>query len=278
MKEKRQGSGLPAIVSIFLPIFFLYNYPGLQSAVIICVYQMGLIFIHSTFYGHLSFGDGIWSTAPIMYAFLLNDWSPRGTLQFLLILLWGVRLSYNIWRKGGYRGLEDYRWVVVKQRFKTALAWELFRILFLCCYQMVINFELALPVYYTPAGPLHTFDYILGALGLFFIVYQLIADQQQWDFQSQKKQGGKEENKIGFVRTGLWRYSRHPNYFAELGLWWSVYGLTYGFNWSVLGVLQMTLLFQRVIKLTEKISSSKYDQYAAYQKTTSQLIPLPPKH
>ena len=91
-----------------------------------------------------------------------------------------------------------------------------------------------------------------------------------------RKEGRKVENEIGFVSTGLWRFARHPNYFAKLGLWWSVYAFTYGLNRGVLGALTMTGLFQRVIRLTEKGTSSKYQGYKKYQANTSKIIPWPP--
>ena len=83
---------------------------------------------------------------------------------------------------------------------------------------MIINFELVLPVYYNQPGELNIFDLILFIVGVFFIGFQLVADQQQWDFQLRKKLGGELEQNVGFIRNGLWKYSRHPNYFAELGL------------------------------------------------------------
>lgn len=276
MAKSEKGSGLPSLLFIFFPFIFLYSQPGLYSGILLCVYQMGLIFIKSTFFNHLSAGDEIWSTAPIMYAYLLSSNSSRNNLQLLLITLWGTRLSYNLWRKGGYRGLEDYRWVTVKNRFKNPIAWKAFHVLFLCIYQMVINFQQVLPLYYTEPGELCEKDYLLTVFALLFIVYQAISDQQQWTFQEHKKSYPNDPiSKIGFAHKGLWQFCRHPNYFAELGFWWCIYGFTYNLNWGIAGVLTMTLLFQRVIRLTEAISSKKYPLYKTYQERTPKLIPWP---
>jgi steroid 5-alpha reductase family enzyme len=269
-----KSSGLGSLFLIFLPFIYFYNQESSNSSYYLCAYQMVLIFVKSTFFNHLSAGDEIWSTAPIMYAYLDNNWTPRGKAQFYLIAFWGVRLSYNLWRKGGYRGLEDYRWVVVKQRFQNPLAWRLFQVSFLCIYQMIINYQLTFPVSKAPAGPLLFSDYLLISISTFFILFQSIADQQQWDFQQQKKSNpSSPASQVGFVHTGLWRLSRHPNYFSELGFWWSIFLLTYSLSWSLIGVLTMTLLFQRVILLTERISQKKYPFYSKYQSCTSQLIP-----
>ena len=276
MEKTEKGSGIPSLLLIFAPMFFLWYSPGINSTLIVCIYSMFIIFIKSTFYNHLSTGDEIWSTAPIMYAYLLNDWSPRGKLQFVLVLLWGVRLSFNLWRKGGYRGLEDYRWLAIKKRFTNPIAWQCFRIFFICIYQVLLNLQLVLPILYNRPGDLIITDWVLFSAGLFFIAYQMVADQQQWEFQCRKTQGGKAELAVGFVNTGLWKYCRHPNYFAELGLWWSVFGFTYGVLWTAVGAAQMTFFFQRVIRLTEKMSSSKYEGFKEYQQTTSKLIPWPP--
>ena len=134
---------------------------------------------------------------------------------------------------------------------------------------MVINFQLVWPVNTVRTGDLDWIDYTCAIFGLFFIVFQAIADQQQWDFQCKKN----IETKHGFIREGLWKYSRHPNYFAELGLWWCVYLMNKEISWSILGVAQMTLLFFRVIKITESASSKKYEDYKQYQGKTSKLIP-----
>jgi len=91
--------------------------------------------------------------------------------------------------------------------------------------------------------------------------------------------------KRGFLSHGVFRYSRHPNFFGEMGIWWFVYlfsvAATYPIhiqwiNPTIIGTVLLTLLFQGSTPLTEYLSSSKYPAYKQYQKTTSRLIPFFP--
>ena len=126
----------------------------------------------------------------------------------------------------------------------------------------------------------------------FFLVYETIADEQQWSFQSQKWaliRGGKKLDELpapynkGFNTVGLWGHSRHPNYFGEQGIWLSFYvfsigalvatGLRYIFNWSIVGALLLVVLFLGSSAFAEEISSAKYPEYAHYKKTVSKFFP-----
>ena len=91
-----------------------------------------------------------------------------------------------------------------------------------------------------------------------------------------------KEYSKGFIDTGLWAYSRHPNYFCEVSMWWSIYLFSVGatgsaLNWSILGVVFLTMLFlvpeTGSLDCGEYLSSGKYKQYADYQKRVSKFIP-----
>jgi len=84
----------------------------------------------------------------------------------------------------------------------------------------------------------------------------------------------------GFYCEGLYRYSRHPNYFGEIGQWLVIYLLTVvgvGFNWSIIGLLNLFHIFFRSIMLTESLSDFKYPPYKRYASKTSILFPWFPK-
>jgi steroid 5-alpha reductase family enzyme len=97
--------------------------------------------------------------------------------------------------------------------------------------------------------------------------------------ESGKKLGDLPERyRKGFLTEGLFRYSRHPNFFCEISIWWVQFlfsASSVGLNYTGLGALLLNLLFLGSTALTEKISSEKYPLYTKYQKTTSKLIPLP---
>ncbi len=116
----------------------------------------------------------------------------------------------------------------------------------------------------------------------FIIVIETIADQQQWSYQKEKKKasaaGGEIQEKYrkGFVQTGLWSLSRHPNFAAEQAVWivfyfFSVAATGHWLNWSVMGAILLVLLFWGSSSFTESITAGKYPDYADYQKRTAQL-------
>jgi steroid 5-alpha reductase family enzyme len=128
-------------------------------------------------------------------------------------------------------------------------------------------------------------DIVCAILVLFFIVFETIADIQQWKFQRKKWQIIKagitlpEEYKVGFLRKGLWAYSRHPNYFAEQCIWIFFYAFAIAasgewINWSIAGCLLLVLLFQGSASFSEEISASKYPEYKNYQQQVSKFIPV----
>ncbi len=115
------------------------------------------------------------------------------------------------------------------------------------------------------------------------------ADQQQWVFQESKH--GKQprlpelaaDYERGFLTSGLFVYSRHPNFFAEQMLWisFATFSITASGSLNLLswaGAISLVLLFQGSTTFTEKITASKYPRYTEYQKTTSRLWPIPPVH
>lgn len=94
----------------------------------------------------------------------------------------------------------------------------------------------------------------------------------------------------GFLTVGLFRYSRHPNFFFEQAQWWVFYAIGataavasgLGFfggvlNWTIVGPLLLTALFIGSTIFTESITASRYPEYAEYRRTTSMLVPLPPR-
>ncbi len=132
-------------------------------------------------------------------------------------------------------------------------------------------------------------DAVFAVLFLAFLVGELTADQQQWNFHWAKERAG-GVLAPGFATTGLLRYSRHPNFFFEQSEWWAFYaigatsavasglGLWGGVvNWTILGAALLTVLFIGSTIFTESISAGRHPAYAQYQRTTSMLVPWPPK-
>ena len=139
------------------------------------------------------------------------------------------------------------------------------------------------PVTVSDVRPLGGWDVLLAALFALFLVGETVADQQQWRFHGRKRAAAARGETLdpGFLDTGLFRYSRHPNFFCEQAQWWVVWlfavvarGQDWG--WTVLGAVALTGLFVGSTRFTESLSSAKYPAYADYRRRTSMLVPWRP--
>jgi steroid 5-alpha reductase family enzyme len=251
-------------------------------AAVTCAYA----WIASLFTGDTSWVDRIWSIVPAIYAWVFAGFAgftnARLDVMAAVVTIWGARLTFNFARKGGYSGVEDYRWPVLRASMKS-WQFQLFNFFFIVIYQNFILVLIALPAwsaYENRSTSFGVLDFVLAALFLACTVLETIADQQQWDFQSLKHQeidAGRVPH-AQFVTSGLFRYSRHPNYFFELAQWWIFFlmgalAARTLLEWTVIGALLLSALFVGSTSFTEKITLSKYPEYAKYQQRTSAIIP-----
>lgn len=257
----------------------------------ICAAVCALTWILSLITGEHSWVDRLWSVVPVVYMWVfaaaagLEDW--RLNVMAGLVTLWGIRLTFNFARKGGYApGGEDYRWAILRARMPR-WAYELFNIFFIVIYQNVLLLLITLPaltVLLSGAGSFGVADALLTLLFLGLLTLETIADQQQWDFH-QWKRAETEAGRIvspGFLTRGLFSVSRHPNFFAEQAQWWVIFlfgAVAAGSiaQWTVVGAFLLTLLFLGSTRFTEAITLSKYPEYAQYQRRVSVLIPWWPR-
>lgn len=238
-----------------------------------------------------SWVDRLWSITPPLFAVHFAGHAgfadARLNLMAALTVLWGVRLTYNFARKGGYKpGGEDYRWEEIQQKIGP-MWFQVLNATFLAPFQNFLLLFLVLPSYAAHqhlGEPLGWLDYVAAIAFVVLLIGETIADEQQWAFQSAKHAAAArgETPDQGFITSGLFRYSRHPNFFCEQAMWWVYYLFSVAagagwLNWTISGAVMLTLLFQGSTTLTEKISARKYPDYAEYQRTTSRLIPWFPK-
>lgn len=237
-----------------------------------------------------SWVDRLWSIVPVVYVWIfaiaagLAD--PRLDVLAGLVTLWGARLTFNFARKGGYSGVEDYRWPVLRGRMSRG-QYAVFNLFFIVLYQNALLVLITLPAltaFEHRGAPLGPLDLVLAGLFLAFLAGETVADQQQWDFHQGKRADAAagRESSPRFLQSGLWRFSRHPNFFFEQAQWWTFFllGATAAgsvLQWTVLGPFLLTVLFVGSTIFTESITRSKYPEYADYRATTSMLVPLPPR-
>jgi steroid 5-alpha reductase family enzyme len=238
-----------------------------------------------------SWVDRIWSIIPVVYVWIfaasLGLANARLDVMAVLVTLWGARLTFNFARKGGYSGVEDYRWAILRGRMKR-WQFEFFNFFFIVLWQNFILLLIALPAFTAwndRATPFGFWDVVVAVIFLGLLVGETVADQQQWNFHAWKK----AETDAGrtpqhrFLQTGLWRFSRHPNFFFEQAQWWTLFffGVVAAgsiLQWTVLGAFLLTTLFIGSTIFTESITLSKYPEYADYQAVTSPVVPWFPRH
>jgi len=258
--------------------------------IVVALIACAFCFIASLISGDNSWVDRLWSILPVVYAWIFAASAglanPRLDVMAALVTLWGARLTYNFARKGGYTGTEDYRWAILRGRMKP---WQfgVFNLFFIVLYQNAILVLITLPavtVLNNPTRPLGLLDVLAGLLFLALLAGETIADQQQWNFHAwkQREADAGRQPQPRFLQTGLWRLSRHPNFFFEQAQWWTLFlfgAIAAGslLQWTALGAVLLTLLFVGSTVFTESITRSKYPEYADYQATTSPIVPWFPR-
>lgn len=202
--------------------------------------------------------------------------SPRQLLITLLVLLWGIRLSSHIFlRNKGKK--EDFRYMEWRKQWGEH--WKIKSYLYVFLLQGFLMLLVAFPVIFTNTydGPsLGLFDRTGVLLWIIGFYFETVGDWQLMQFRR------KTTNKGKVLQTGLWKYTRHPNYFGESLMWWGIYIITLSnLNawWTLIGPLFITYSLLKVSGVT--LLEKKYEgnkEYKEYQKNTSAFIPWFPRH
>ncbi len=232
----------------------------LRDASIVDVFW-GLGFVGAASIG-LAIGDGV---------------AGRRIFIFILIAVWGVRLATYIAMRNRGAG-EDPRYMKMRQRAGDSFWWEsLMRVFWL---QGAIMWVVALPLMAVAAGTSPTFpsasDVIGAALWAIGVFFEAVGDRQLRTFKRDPANKGK------VMDRGLWRYTRHPNYFGDAAMWWGVAVIAAGVPWgwaTAVGPALMTFFLMKVsgVALLEKSLASTKPEYADYVQRTSAFVPRLPK-
>jgi steroid 5-alpha reductase family enzyme len=259
-----------------MPVFDLNLYlAGLVAALLLPL----LTWIVSLLKGDVSIVDSLWS---IIFLALCVTWyigyeftTLRGVIVFALVGFWALRLSaYITWRNWGED--EDPRYQDMRRRFSPHFAIKSLFVVFLL--QGFLAWIIALPLLAAITGsrPPNLFDGLAAMLVLFGVLFESIADAQLAAFKSKAGNRGRVMDK------GLWRYTRHPNYFGECCVWWGFYlfAVAAGGWWSVLSPVLMTFLLLRVsgVTLLEKDITERRPGYRNYVERTNAFIPGLPRN
>jgi steroid 5-alpha reductase family enzyme len=213
---------------------------------------------------------------------------PIGTRLGVMLaigLAWALRLCGHItWRSWGHP--EERRYAEMRQRNEPQFAWKSLYLVFVL--QAVLAWLVAVPFLAASLGqpaaaPWLWLDSLGAALALFGLLFEAVADAQMAAFKGKLSppalDSGSGANAV--MNTGLWRYSRHPNYFGESCLWWGLFlmALSAGGWWAVLSPLLITYLLLKVsgINLQEQHLHARSPAYVDYVRRTSAFMPWRPK-
>ena len=260
--------------------FIVVIVADITATVVICIF--------SRLHNNTSVYDPYWSIVPILIALYLawaqvsaetGLWSiARMIVVCILVLLWGGRLTYNWVSRWPGMHYEDWRYADLRPKVGR-LFWPLSFIGFQF-FPTIIVLIACLPLFPAFGGttPFNILDVLACTVTLGAIGIEAIADKQLSRFIQSKPSAEK------ILNSGLWRYSRHPNYFGEVSFWWGIYlfGIAatpfYEHVWSIVAPLTITALFVWVsIPLIERHMLVRRAQYAEQIGRVSPLVPWPPR-
>lgn len=231
-------------------------------------------FLFSVLFGNASVYDPYWSVQPIViviaFAIITPSLGVAQILPMIAVLVWGIRLTAN-WAYT-FRGMEHQDWRYTMLKEKTGKLYPIVNFLGIHLVPTLIVYGCTLPVVFTF---IYTPGFNVGG-ALFFevsilaVVLQGAADIQMHKFRKSKVGG--------FIRKGLWKYSRHPNYLGEILMWWGIALAAVCVmpqHWYLIaGAVANTLLFTFVSVPLADNRQARKEGFAEYKKATRMFLPI----
>jgi len=236
----------------------------------------GLTWIVSALQRNVTIVDTLWPLlfvlAAVTYSIELAAPGARTTLVLALVAVWGLRLAgYLAWRNLGLA--EDRRYAAIRSRNEPNFTLKSLYLIF--GFQAVLAWLISLPLLGAIGGapPVGLLDYAGLALWCVGFIFEAGGDWQLARFKADPANAG------SVMDQGLWRYTRHPNYFGDFCVWWGLYliALSAGAWWSIVGPLLMSFLLLRFsgVTLLEKDIGERRPKYAEYVQRTNAFLPGP---
>jgi steroid 5-alpha reductase family enzyme len=252
-----------------------------SQAALIILALVTLLWIWSVFIKNVSIVDIFWGVGFVVvnafYVFMSGELNTRKILILTLVSIWGLRLAIYLAYRNIGKG-EDFRYQEFRRKYGPKRYWWLsFFQTFLLQGTLIMIVSLPLLGINSSGsnGTLNVLDYIGILVWLIGFIFEAFGDFQLARFKNNYKNKGKVLN------TGLWKYTRHPNYFGDSAVWWSyaIFSIAAGSYWQIIGSIVMTLLIIKIsgVSLLEKTLKETKPQYRDYIQKTSSFFPWFPK-
>jgi steroid 5-alpha reductase family enzyme len=266
------------IVFYFFPLFQFSQ--SMLKVLIADVVATIVVFVFSMILSNSSVYDPYWSVAPPFIVLYLMKLFPEGNqlrqyVIVLLVLFWSIRLTVN-WLRG-WQGFDHQDWRYTSIAEKTGIFYWPVSFLGIHLMPTIFVFLGCLPLWFSlsSTAPFGLMDFLAAIFTFLAILIEWIADEQLLIFRKNKSTNS-------FIRSGLWKYSRHPNYLGEICFWGGMLLFAVSSNgitsftgyWTGIGLVSMIILFNFIsIPLMEKRNISRKPGYAEYIKNVPALLP-----
>jgi steroid 5-alpha reductase family enzyme len=225
----------------------------------------------------VSFVDSLWSlfflAAALIFALEAQALSLRANLVLALVIIWSLRLSIYITARN-WGEPEDYRYQSIRQNNEPGFTFKSLYIVFVL--QGFLAWLVAMPLLpaITSNAALSALDILAAMIWLVGFVFEAGGDYQLARFKSREDSHGR------VLDTGLWRFTRHPNYFGEFCMWWAFYlfAVASGGWWTIVSPLLLSFLLLRVsgVAMLEATINDRRPEYAEYIRRTNAFFPGAP--
>ena len=226
--------------------------------------------------------DATWSLSFLVQAlfffFLADGYEPRKWLLLITVGLWSFRLGYYLTKRiYSHHPHEDTRYIALREDYGQNYRFRFFIFFMLQAFSVsLLTFPLIFA--FTNQNPeIHLLEYLGVAVWALALIGESIADKQLNSFKTNPLNRGKT------CDVGLWKYSRHPNYFFESVIWWGYYLMLLGAGNIYWGIYSPLIILFILLKVTgvppseAQALKSRGDEYRRYQETTSVFVPWFPK-
>jgi steroid 5-alpha reductase family enzyme len=265
---------------LLISYFLLTNTLPFGNGLVVIIGILTLLWLVSLVVKDASIIDAFWGLGFVVLAWfyhfqVADNQNVRSFVLCILTSLWGVRLALHIGIRNHGKG-EDYRYQAWRLEHGKNFWWVSFFRVFLL--QGFLLWIIAVPLLIGQVSTeknLQLFDYLGITIWIIGFLFEAFGDWQLVQFKKNSNNKGK------LLTSGLWKYTRHPNYFGDAFLWWGYFCFTIsvGVYWTIFSPILMTFLLMRVsgVALLEKKLVETKPQYKEYIEKTSAFFPMMPK-